>query len=134
MSFCYFLASDKPLQSIDNNLMEQPPLYCPYNAEQYSQKRFYAELVWDFSDELAQQLIDNIKHHLESAIDIEMWKVWLGTDFDTPVIKRCHVDSLEIADIKDLNERKVAGFPVNKELFDEGYTEKGHPFCLVIHT
>ncbi len=73
-------------------------------AKQYSNKRYHSVLEWEYSEKRAQFLKEYIMEHLMAGPEIELWNIWLDNDGESTV-KRCHVDSLTISDIRETVEQ-----------------------------
>ncbi|SHK14681.1 hypothetical protein [Desulforamulus aeronauticus] len=79
-------------------------------AKQYSNKRYHSALQWEYSEKRAQQLIKYMTKHLMTSLEIELWNVWLDSN-GKPTIKKCHIDSLTISEIKEIVEQDPYGNP-----------------------
>lgn len=73
-------------------------------AKQYSNKHYHSILQWRYTEKRSQQLKEYITEHLATGNEVELWNVWLDAD-GRPTVKRRHIDSLTISDIKETLEQ-----------------------------
>ena len=109
---------------------------CYYNcAEDFSKKRYHAELNWYYSDKLAEQLIDYIKDHLKTASEIELWTVDVDIDDMKPIKERREVKMLTIDDIKRFNSFSMGIYSSFEEIMMEKRSalEEEFPYCLTVY-
>lgn len=67
----------------------------------YTDKKYGAFLEWNYTDKNAEEILCYISNHLKKTREIELWNVWLGSK-EQIKIKKCCVDNLSIADIKNI--------------------------------
>lgn len=86
----------------------------------YSEKKYLAQLVWEYTESRAKKLIEYIKDHLNEADEIELWNTWLGIDTNKLKPKtKIHHKSIEQLTCLDLEKL------FNKDTFD-------FPECIVV--
>lgn len=54
--------------------------YSSTAADEYSQKQYFAQINWYYTEARAKQLMDYILEQLEVVNKIEIWSVWLDDD------------------------------------------------------
>lgn len=84
-------------------------------AKEYSNKKYFSELNWRFSETRAKELITYLKEELEKCEEIELWSIWID-EFEEATIKTVDVNSLTVDDLRVLD-------------ISSGYDK---PKCLVI--
>lgn len=122
MSRFQFLASDKPLKEIKNlyegylNEIEiKNNMYysCEYEKE-YSDKKYFSELQWRYTEARAKELIEYLKEQLKDLDEIEIWNIWLD-DNGLESIKSVNITELSVQDLEFLNSSdKPACLIINK--------------------
>ncbi|MDF2905254.1 MAG: hypothetical protein K0R34_575 [Herbinix sp.] len=79
--------------------------HSPIYAEEYSEKKYFAELQWQYSKERVNKLIDYLKDQLTFTDEIEIWSIWI--DEHKPAnIKSVNIDELNIKDLEFLDISK----------------------------
>ena len=79
MSFCTYIASDKPF-------LESDYLW-PLNRggeDIYTEKVYVAQIVPDLDD--LSGVLSYIQNHLKTAEELELWRIWQGVESE-PVIR-----------------------------------------------
>ncbi len=89
--------------------------YSSEYAEEYSNKQYFSELHWRYTEARAKQLVDYLKEQLKSSDEVEIWSIWLD-DHKSASIKSINVNELSLADLEFLD-------------ISNGYEQ---PKCLVI--
>jgi len=101
MSFCTYMASDKPLP-------ESAYLWPLSRGGEdiYTEKVYVAKIVPDLDD--LSGVLSYIQNHLETAEELELWHIWQGVESD-PVIrtKTVSVRELTTEHILKLQSRDV---------------------------
>ena len=101
MSFCTYIASDKPLpESVDLWPLGRG------NEDIYTEKAYVAQIVPDLED--LSGVLSYMQNHLKTAGELELWHIWQGVEAE-PVIRTQTVPALELtADhIRQLQSRDV---------------------------
>lgn len=128
MSLYQFLASDKKLESYDNqrivldrknkilkgkegkqrifDIDEQSAMRIYQEEDRkyvdlYTDKKYAAYIEWCYNEENVPILMEYIKQHLESARRIELWNVWLGPKEEVKK-SACSIEELSIQNIKNI--------------------------------
>jgi hypothetical protein len=104
--------SEEYLQEIEIN---HDMYYSSEYAEEYSNKQYFSELHWHYTEARAKQLVDYLRDQLKSSDEVEIWSIWLD-EHKSASIKSINVNELSIADLKFLDT-------------SDGYEK---PKCLVI--
>ena len=104
--------SEKYLGEIEIN---HDMYYSSEYAEEYSNKQYFSELYWRYTEARAKQLVDYLKEQLKNSDEVEIWSIWLD-EHKSASIKSINVNELSIADLEFLD-------------ISNGYEK---PKCLVI--
>ena len=101
MSFCTYIASDKPLSKSDYLW----PL-SRGGEDIYTEKVYVAQIVPDLDD--LSGVLSYIQNHLKTADELELWHIWQGVESE-PVIRTQTVPAEELtADhIQELQSKDV---------------------------
>ena len=101
MSFCTYIASDKPLPESDYLW----PL-SRGGEDIYTDKVYVAQIVPDLDDLFG--VISYIQNHIKTAEELELWHIWQGVESE-PVIRSqtIPVQELTADHILDLQSRDV---------------------------
>ena len=101
MSFCTYMASDKPLPESDYLW----PL-SRGGEDIYTDKVYVAQIVPDLDDLFG--VISYIQNHIKTAEELELWHIWQGVESE-PVIRSqtIPVQELTADHILDLQSRDV---------------------------
>ena len=76
--------------------------YSSRYAEEYSNKQYFSELSWDYTEARAKQLVEYLKEQMNSLDEIEIWSIWLD-EHKSASIKSVHINELSITDLEFLN-------------------------------
>jgi len=107
-----FCDSEEHFEEIEIN----PEISYPSEyAEEYSNKQYFSELHWRYTEARGKQLVDYLKEQLQSSDEVEIWSIWLD-DYKPASIKVINVNELSLADLEFLD-------------ISNGYEQ---PKCLVI--
>lgn len=107
-----FFGSEEHLGEMEiNNVMYYSSRY----AEEYSNKQYFSELSWDYTEARAKQLVEYLKEQMKSLDEIEIWSIWLD-EYKSASIKSIHINELNIRDLEFLDN-------------SEGYEK---PKCLIV--
>jgi len=90
LSIFQFLASDKPLKEVkdlyEGNLNEieitKDMYYSSEYAKEYSNKTYFSQLKWEYTEPRAKSIIDYLKIELKKLDEIEIWSIWLGENIE----------------------------------------------------
>ncbi len=101
MSFCTYIASDKPLPDSD--------FLWPLSRgseDVYTEKVYAAQTVPDLDD--PSELLSYIQNHLRTAEELEIWHIWQGVESE-PVIRSQTISARELTveHILELQSRDV---------------------------
>jgi hypothetical protein len=81
----------------------------------YSEKKYLAQLEWEYTECRAKKLIEYIKEHLIEDDEIELWNTWLGIDSNglKPQTKIHHIpiEQLTCSDLEKLFNKDTFDFP-----------------------
>ena len=101
MSFCTYIASDKPLSESDYLL----PL-SRGSEDVYTEKVYVAQIVPELYD--LSGVLSYIQNHLKTAEELEVWHIWQGVETG-PVIRTqtVSVGELTAEHIMELQSRDV---------------------------
>ena len=101
MSFCTYMASDKPLPESDYLW----PL-SRGGEDIYTDKVYVAQIVPDLDDLFG--VISYIQNHIKTAEELELWHIWQGVESE-PVIRSqtIPVQKLTVDHILELQNRDV---------------------------
>ena len=101
MSFCTYIASDKPLP--ESNYLW--PL-SRGGEDIYTEKVYVAQIVPDLDD--LSRVLSYIQNHLKTAEELEVWHIWQGVETE-PVIRSqtAPVGELTVGHILELQSRDV---------------------------
>lgn len=81
----------------------------------YSEKKYLAQLEWEYTECRAKKLIEYIKDHLNKVDEIELWNTWLGKDTNKlkAKIKMHHIpiEQLTCLDLEKLFNKDTFNFP-----------------------
>ncbi len=101
MSFCTYIASDKPLSESDYLW----PL-SRGGEDIYTEKVYVAQIIPDLDD--LSGVLSYIQNHLKTAEELEVWHIWQGVESE-PVVRTQTVPAEELtADhILELQSRDV---------------------------
>ena len=73
-------------------------------ADILSEKRFYACLEWQYTEERANKVVQYIKEHLEHTDEVEVWRIWMGSDYPQRISKsRIPADKLTTEDVRKID-------------------------------
>ena len=97
--FIMFCDSEEHMEEIEIN---HDMYYSSEYAEEYSNKQYFSELCWRYTEARAKQLIEYLKEQLKSSDEIEIWSIWLD-DHKSASIKSINVNELSIADLEFLD-------------------------------
>lgn len=110
MSIFQFLASDRSLKEVENlykgylhdiEIKNSGYLYCGYEKD-YSNKRYFSNLDWRYTETRAKELIDYLKGQLEILDEIEIWSIWVD-DNEAASINSVNINELSIQDLEFLD-------------------------------
>ena len=101
MSFCTYIASDKPLS--DSAYLW--PL-SRGGEDIYTEKAYVAQIVPDLND--LSGVLSHIQSHMKAAEELELWHIWQGVESE-PVIRSqtVPVGELMVENILELQSRDV---------------------------
>jgi len=101
MSFCTYIASDKPLAGSDYLW----PL-SRGSEDIYTEKGYVAQIVPDLDDHSV--VLSYIQNHMKTAEELELWHIWQGVESE-PVIRTqtIPVGELTADHILELQSRDV---------------------------
>ena len=101
MSFCTYIASDKPLPESDYLW----PL-SRGGEDIYTEKACVAQIVPDLDD--LSGVLSYIQNHMKAAEELELWHIWQGVESE-PVIRSqtIPVQQLTVDHILELQNRDV---------------------------
>jgi len=81
----------------------------------YSEKKYLAQLEWEYTECRAKKLLEYIKDHLTEADEIELWNTWLGIDSNRlkpkTKIHRIPIEQLTCLDLEKLLNKNTFDFP-----------------------
>ena len=101
MSFCTYIASDKPF-------LESAYLWPLSRGGEdiYTEKVYVAQIVPDLDD--LSGVLSYIQNHMKAAEELELWHIWQGVESE-PVIRTqtVPVGELTIAHITELQSKDV---------------------------
>ncbi|ABW19467.1 hypothetical protein [Alkaliphilus oremlandii] len=78
--------------------------YSSEYAKQYSNKLYFSELRFRYTEKRAEQLLDYLKGQINDLQEIELWSIWLGEEDATASIKSKNINELTIKDLAFLNK------------------------------
>ncbi|WP_214760361.1 hypothetical protein [Exiguobacterium sp. s146] len=90
-------------EHLDEIEIKRDLYYEQENVESYSSKPHIVELRWRYTDARAEQLVEYIVDHLETADEVEIWKVWVDEQTE-PSIKTITRDELTIDSLRFLGD------------------------------
>ncbi|WP_214712880.1 MULTISPECIES: hypothetical protein [unclassified Exiguobacterium] len=90
-------------EQLDEIEIKRDLYYDVENVEAYSEKPHVVELRWRYSDARAEQLVKYIVDHLETADEVEIWKVWVDEQ-TKPSVKTIARDELTIDALRFLGD------------------------------
>ncbi|MFN4214144.1 MULTISPECIES: hypothetical protein [unclassified Exiguobacterium] len=90
-------------EQLDEIEMKRDLYYDVENVEAYSSKLHVVELRWRYSDSRAEQLVEYITNHLQTADEVEIWKVWVDEQTE-PSVKTITRDELTIDSLRFLGD------------------------------
>ncbi|OGX79887.1 hypothetical protein A6395_04605 [Exiguobacterium sp. SH31] len=90
-------------EHLDEIEIKRDLYYDVTNVEAYSTKPHVAELRWRYSETRAEQLVDYIIDHLQTADEVEIWKVWVDEQTE-PSVKTITRDELTIDALRFLGD------------------------------
>lgn len=90
-------------EHLDEIEIKRDLYYEQENVESYSSKTHVVELRWRYTDARAEQLVEYIVDHLETADEVEIWKVWVDEQTE-PSIKTITRDELTIDSLRFLGD------------------------------
>ena len=101
MSFCTYIASDKPLPESDYLW----PLSLG-GEDIYTEKFYVAQIVPNLDD--LSRVLSYIQNHMKATEELELWHIWQGVESD-PVIRSqtVSVGELRVEHIQELQSRDV---------------------------
>lgn len=67
-------------------------------AREYSNKKYFSEFFWSYTEIRAKQLIDYLNEQLKSTDEIEIWSIWMD-EHKTATIKTVNANELSITDL-----------------------------------
>ncbi len=110
MSFCTYIASDKPLSESDYLW----PL-SRGSEDIYTEKVYAAQIVPDLDD--LSGVFSYIQNHLKTAEELEIWHIWQGVETE-PVIRSQTVPAEELTaeHILELQSRDVFAITTQYEI------------------
>lgn len=77
--------------------------YSSEYAKEYSNKLYFSELRFRYTEKRAKQLLDYLKGQMNNLEEIELWSIWLGEEDKSPNIKSKNINEVTIADLYFLN-------------------------------
>ena len=81
--------------------------------ELQTKKENFAILEWRYTPGRAQKVIEYLREHLKTAVEIEFWHIWRDMDFDHKVRKlEIPLDAFTVEDIRELDQLEVWREPV----------------------
>lgn len=120
MSILEYIASDKLLPPVDagEGMHHGEVSISPFDKSQllddiYTQKSYCAELIWEYSEERAQQVLAYIAEQMNHVDDLELWHIWLGGLIEEdkketrPKLKASRTREVEDVDWDDWKKDKV---------------------------
>lgn len=90
-------------EHLDEIEIKRDLYYEQENVEAYSSKPHVVELRWRYTDARAEQLVEYIIDHLETADEVEIWKVWVDEQTE-PSVKKITRDELTMDALRFLGE------------------------------
>lgn len=132
MSYCTYIASDYPLETVKNphDLCNDRVIeinvdtgefrdgdydddFAFYPAMEmddvYTEKKYAVYLEWHrYTVGRANKIIEYIKENLKHTDEVEIWRIWMG-GYETPTIrtKRMFIDELTPENIRQIDEQAV---------------------------
>lgn len=46
-------------------------------SEEYSCKRYFSKINWEYIDEREEQFIEYVHNHLKHSSEVEVWRIWM---------------------------------------------------------
>ena len=89
-------------EHLDELEIKSSMYYSDEYARRYSDKKYFAEINFRYTQSRARDLIRYINDHLQTSGEVELWSIWLG-DQQTPVIRSKQLQSLDASDLIFLN-------------------------------
>ncbi len=89
-------------EHLDELEIKHDMYYSSEYAEEYSKKRHFSELQWNYTEARAKQLVDYIVDQLINVDEIEIWSIWLD-DHESAHIRTINMKELTIADLAFLD-------------------------------
>ena len=110
MSFCTYIASDKPLPESDNLW----PL-SRGGEDIYTEKAYVSQIVPDLDD--PSGVLSYIQNHLKTVKEMELWHIWQGVESE-PVIRSqtVPVEEFTADHILELQSRYVFATATQNEI------------------
>lgn len=71
-------------------------------AKEYSSKRFFTGIQWQYTEKRAEQLVTYLKEQLKTNDELEVWDIWLD-DHEEAVVKTVKANQLSITDLAFLH-------------------------------
>lgn len=90
-------------EQLDEIEIKRDLYYDAENVEAYSAKPHVVELRWRYTDARAEQLVEYIVNHLETADEVEIWKVWVDEQTG-PSVKTITRDELTMDALRFLGD------------------------------
>ncbi|MEC6748092.1 hypothetical protein VXN63_06015 [Marinilactibacillus sp. XAAS-LB27] len=104
-----------PTEESTNELVLYKDQGYAHYAKEYSTKRFFTAIQWQYTEKRAEQLLGYLKEQLKNNDELEVWDIWLD-DHEEAVVRTVKANQLSIADLAFL-------------LWDQGFE---NPECLII--
>lgn len=71
-------------------------------AKEYSNKKYFSELQWRYTEIRAKQLVAYLNEELKDLDEIEIWSIWLD-EYKSANIISINIDELSITDLDFLD-------------------------------
>lgn len=120
MSILQYIASDMPLSKLDagDGMYHGEVAILPFEKDRilddiYTAKPYCAELLWEYSEERAETVLQYIREQLSVVKELELWYIWLGGLIEEekgeyrPKLKSSRTRDVEDIDWDDWKRNKV---------------------------
>jgi hypothetical protein len=97
--FIIFFESVEHLEEIE---IKHDMYYSSEYAKEYSNKKYFSQLQWRYTEIRAKQLVDYLNEQLMSIDEIEIWSIWLD-EHKSASIKSINANELSITDLSFLD-------------------------------
>lgn len=114
MSMVTYLASEKPLARMGYPLDSWDFTIWPLDDRAwdiYSDKPYRAEIQWDCTPDRAKRVLEYIRDHLITALEVELWHGWRGGEIPKILRYEAVLDSFTWEDIAEIDSLPVLSDP-----------------------